>query len=514
MTAISKRALSPGQLWILIWLAMMPLLSVDQMARLGTYNKSFLYHQLKRLEERGLVLHVRLGMTTSVQSRWFLTSVGIQELLARDCYVSWAATERGIRWLTDRLPAVEQIYTAAVGLWSILPETDPLYIDPDPEAEPLVIPLGYQLTQFRWMRGRCVQAVGTYGDYIRIPFQWVGLWTRFRDLTRRWKNPLAGVEIAANVSTTTPLMWVICAVDDWAAVLGFMAAPLREKNIIAMITPTHVFRPVYFGKPSGRFSEPPTRLNVGCPEDNVRDLEKNAQLRAVTGMLEYKVFAQVQNFSGATCTQIARLTNETVFHVGSILENQRRAGLYVVWGGGYHLTDDAMVMASKVSGVPASALRTALRAYLPTDSSHRDRNQLHDRDVVDLVIECKGDGMEVAGPRRGIIYLSPAVQVKPDAVIGYSRPGEVIRWAFLELERGKRTPAGVHRKVVPYRKLRDAGYNVPVRVVCTNKRTADLFVNVAPDLDLLAAVFQEARKGRFFGAQSVWRNHNGPADFA
>ena len=210
-----------------------------------------------------------------------------------------------------------------------------------------------------------------------------------------------------------------------------------------MITPTHVFRPVHFGKPKGSFFRATYPVERKAAQRTSSGTWKVTQSCAPSpGCSNTRYLLKCKILAALPAPQIARLTNETVFHVGSILENQRRAGLYVVWGGGYHLTDDAMVMASKVDGVPASALRTALRAYLPTDSSHRDRNKLHDRDVVDLVIECKGDGMEVAGPKRGIVYMSPSVQVKPDAVIGFSRPGEVLRWAFLELERGKRTPAG------------------------------------------------------------------------
>ena len=172
-----------------------------------------------------------------------------------------------------------------------------------------------------------------------------------------------------------------------------------------------------------------------------------------------------------------------------------------------------MEIAGRVDDVPRSTLRRALKAYLPSESAHRERHKLHDREAVDLVIRCKRDGMEVVGPRRCIFYFSRSLQVKPDAVVGYCYPDRTVAWLFLEEERGKRTPAGVHRKAGPYRKIRNPNFNPKVRVVCTNVKTANLFASVAQDLDLLAALHRDAMRGPFFGPHSVWRDHNGPADF-
>ena len=257
MTANTKRPLTEGQLWVLMWLAMMPLLSVDLLERLGTYKKSFLYHQLRKLEKAGLVLQVRMGMTSSVQSRWFLTSVGIKELLSRGIFVSWAAGEAGIKWLCSRFPAVEQIYPAAIGLWTAEYVNGPgaLYLDRDPDADPLVVPEGCPLREFRWMGGGCVLAMGIYGDErIWVPFQWVGIWNTFRNLVRRWKKPFSRVGTPANGVACNPLIWVVCALDLWAGYLGKLTAPLGVRETITIITPDGAIPPIRTGALGGVFT--------------------------------------------------------------------------------------------------------------------------------------------------------------------------------------------------------------------------------------------------------------------
>ena len=81
------------------------------------------------------------------------------------------------------------------------------------------------------------------------------------------------------------------------------------------------------------------------------------------------------------------------------MEKQTEAGLWVVWGGGHYLTEDAMSLAGRVDDVPLRTLRSALGAFLPNESAHRERHKIHDREVVDLLLRCKRDGMDVVGPR-------------------------------------------------------------------------------------------------------------------
>ncbi len=489
---------------IIEWLWMMPLLALPELAEVSGLS----YHRCRsvmlRMYDQGLVSSVALGMTVDQVDRWFLTTSGVHHAVTRLGYaIEWQVSERGLRFLIQRLPMLEARYSMAARLWSLDKQrrTAPIYRTPNPDEEPLTFPHDLALQRFQWQRDSDIHAIMTYEHGAWVPWIWVGAMTTgplLRDKAARGRE-----RIATDPQSGTPLSPAAVVLVGQDFIAGALASGVWTGDHVMVVTAKgrllKPMRPQDFTRP---YREDATVNELGAPE-NIRGwVETDPVVSALNGKPQYNLFQFVAQWPGGSIGQLTRRFRDSHRHVSDRLKKLAKPGILVELDGSWYLGRPGMLAAARMDRISHHSIYGALDVYLREDGVHRRRQQKHDRAVIDTILADPLTVEDASHGRRAVLNLPDRTQVAPDAYAPW--PGADGRKEFwrIEVELAARHDSTATRKVSPYRLvLQHTGSNIRFAMVLGTDAAEAAFLRVGRGLNMRTTTLHRLRKSD----GDIWR---------
>ena len=572
--------LEPEELELLRWLGHMPLASVRDLVGLEVMSQAALYKVLPDLESRGLVAHIEIGMTMTRRKRWYLTRSGVRRAFALDHrhadthakkaleslsvwdpewrqiyaryewghnhdytpapsgtgrsagervdighdHVPWTATRSGLETLLSRvrIPMLEQTYALAPTLLRSAEVSD------DVASE-------RKMTVFHWIRtNSAVHAVARYGDWVWIPFVWVGVEVTRSALAKKWEHWWRGLHYFSMSEATyseydaywenrpwsepdpTPVVsgWVIVAMDMMAfTVARQVIAPGSSIFRKCVIVENHVEYTEGELRISKDFIwDPPRSEVIGLPEDIAEWIKDHdhAWWRALNSTLATRIFGCIEQWPAMRVSQIAQMVRESNRKTKEALDPLVAAGLVVQLEKRFYMASGGMTRAAYRDRISVGTINRRLGQYLAPDGRYRRRNVRHNGGVNRLAVSFTKDWLPVAGGWRGIFNVPGVTQLAPDLMVLLREGPFGFGWHYVEYERTAVAPQQILTKTRPYRLFAHEGYPRPLIVVTEREAAEAAFVRACPDLPMLTSTLDRAAKGFVLDIPGIWRYRGDP----
>lgn len=489
---------------IIAWLWMMPLLALPELAAVSGLS----YHRCRsvmlRMYDQGLVSSVSLGMIGDSVDRWFLTTSGVNRAVTKLGYdIEWQVSERGLRFLIQRLPMLEAFYSMGARLWSLddLRTTAPIYRTADPDEDPLTFPHDLALQRFQWQRDPDIHAIMEYETGAWVPWIWVGAMTTapvLRDKLARGrerigKDPHSGTPLS-------PAAVVLVCQDFIAAAIA--TGLWRGEHVMAVMSSGELLRPMQ-PQPFTRPYRGDNRTDdLGAPENVSGWAQTDPIVSALNGKPQYNLFQFVAQWPGGSIRQLMKRFRDSHRHVSGRLHTLAKPGILVELDNSWYLGRPGMLAAARMDRISHHSIYGALDVYLREDGVHRRRQQKHDRAVIDTILSNPFGLDDACHGRRVVLNLPNRTQVAPDAYAPW--PGADGRKEFwrVEVELAARHESAAKRKVSPYRLvLQHTGSNSRFAMVLGTDAAEEAFLRVGRGLDMRTTTLHRLRKSD----GDIWR---------
>ena len=447
------------------WLWRMPLQSAHELTTTTGLTLDRIYRVLKNLRRHGLVTRASLGRARGVRHRWWLTTRSVLQTAGRlGRPIPWQVTETGLRWLVRRLPAVEDVYAVAPGVWSRPDVLTPreIFLTPDPDEPPTIFSDDLKLVGFEWIRDGEIHAVAHYANGAWIPMIWIGSMVSGTVIQRKGEAARGQLQDGMR-----PAGWVIVCDDDLAAKqaadawtdVNALVLTANGKGLRQMRPSTFSLSPLH---------EKALPRDLGAPEAIVEWLEKDGTMLALNGFAAYDIFGFIAEFPGAKVRQLA-----TIWGQGyrAILRPLRRTGLVVCLDNGFYLGRAGILAAAHMNRISWQSVESRVGIYLKSDGVYRRNQARHNTAVVDVAVAVIQRQSEVFGGWRAVHTISGVTQVIADAVTLLEDDDGVRKERFIEVEFTARTWSQIEQKLSPYRLvLQHTGNCLPVCFLVEDER--------------------------------------------
>ena len=454
----------------------MPLQSAADLAATTGLSSGRVYQVLKHLRRHGLATRASLGRIGGVRHRWWLTRQGVlrtaDELGRR---IPWQVTEKGLRWLVRRLPALEAFYKVAPRLFShpdvLTPQT--FYRTPDPDEDPTIFTESLRMIEFQWMRDGEIHAVAHYENGAWVPLVWVGA---ISGTAVRQKAEAARGQMDDGLE---PAGWVIICEDGLAATQA--SGAWTDDNTLVLYDSGETLlkmRPALFSwRPLRSIS---LAGDPGAPEGIVPWLQQDGTMLALNGYRTYRLIRFIAEWPGVTPKQLTVWFPETC---RALLRSLRRAGLVVKLEGGFYLDRAGILAVAHMDRASWQSVLGRLGAYLKPDGVYRRQQARHNRAIVD-VMHALDARDELAYPGwRAVRNIPGLTLVNPDLVVLKQRDDGRIEESFVEVEFTARAPSQIEAKLAPYRLVQQhTGNAIPCLFLVEDDRIRQRYASAGQGL--------------------------------
>ena len=398
---------------------------------------------------------------------------------------------------------LENFYALAPTLTTDEHVSSPTYMiqPPNPNDDFIELPTDVGLKNFFWLRSHNIHAVAKYDDQIVVPFVWIGLW----GLSSAWQNAdeqrhVAGLDYwrwncysgAPQFDNIHPSAWAIVAADGWAMQqVGHVMDPDWPKAIFVdgnqlmscQLAPSDII--IKDLQPLG---------TVGVPERLVRWVENNPVVAALNGKLAFRAAMLVEQWPAAKVADIAQSCGESKSKTRKVLRRLVDAKVLAEFDRHYYLGDAGIKAAARRDRVSPKTVRRRFGRFIGESDHSRKQYRIHDRRLLQMVNVWASWKLSVAAGWRHEVIVPGVVTLAPDAmlyILGDRNAGD---WHYLEYERSATTPGGIARKLEGYRTFAEAGFPLPLVVVCDREGVERRFWDVGEGLDLLTSTYDRVLK--------------------
>ena len=554
-------------------LSEMALLSARELAVIEGCADSTANRRLEALRLVASADYVEVGRSSRPERRWFLPKIGVCEVfpdqhlhdkndpdhLHVHSYLfpeemdhqhpGKIPTEKGLRWLSDRIVRVEALYKPAVSLFL-----------GQERQEWLNEPGDVRLKRWRWLHGEgLVHAVGEYNQVGAVGFCWVGKQMRVPNLRKKWRQRYSEKHLELDMPYNSPvpiglfnlydptldLSWdlsgyVVVGADLLSVLQARQNLPTNngtDEQAFMFKTLNDEIEPLYVGRVrplpyrvADRFGD----HDIGNP--GTKSWGKHWHM--LKGVLVSRILGLIEEWDALTTADIRkRCPQAGGKQVISCLKALREAGFVFVWDGHYYLGKEGARYVARRDGVPFGTVWKRVKGYNPCDNKkhvctdceqrriRRHKDQLrHNKGVNALALALTESGIPVFNGWRGVINIAGNTQVSPDLVVAIRIRGHEVL-CYIEYERTAVHPTTVERKVSPYFRAALAGLPIPVIFVCEKPEAADLFQVTHrkmmedskkdssvdyPGFTLMTATLDEVLTGPVVGERTVWKDDGIP----
>ena len=515
---------------ILVVLAHQPWASASDLARRLDINLSGIHEACHALEEDGLIAGREVGVTRRSQRRYILTRQGVMHVTKNFQYkdqlraalpLTWQMTEAGVERILSWLPMVESLYEILPYFWTgglIEPfELDSVY--PDPSCTSHVWLGQPTLTEVRWLpRGR-LHAIASwhFERYDRrpreycVPFFWAGLLPQEDFQSRSLR--LGSDHIRSARGPSDGIRWDVeppvaaIGVDGFAA---FRAGTAYGDDVQVGSVDTAGTLVWSAGASHSEWTlgdKPPQARSIGHPE--AAAIGEGPDLVNLGGMREYRTFAFLADFRGATRADLVRAFHMSRGAATTVLDRLAGRGLVASVGKNCYVTQRGLKLLAARDRVDVGRLVEV--THLDPEGEGATRERRHDSAVAEAAAAFRGVGIPVAAGWRWVVSCENA-QLVPDLWVQLPVPGrEEGCWVAVEVEFSAKTEWRIEAKLRSYR-LAPIRLNTtfPVLVITGESLPAKRFDDLAGDLPMLTTTLPEFLTGVWEGPESVWRRKGLP----
>ncbi len=482
----ASRRLSPAAARLAALLWQMPLASAADLADVSGGSLSSAYAALQELESLELAGSAPLGASCRVVRRYWPQAPD-DASVPPDC--SYYLTRAARRNLLARLPVLEWFYRI------------PGYLSRQSSTSPM--------TAFAWHTDYPCDAAVQFDQGWAALF-YAGVWQdapALRQRLARLGPDLA--DSAADGGPSWPGLFVFVVPDAWQSDLTQEVVAefgLQHNSIICDVSRELVFGTVNWGLSRGwprrrKYYSVTAADTRGWPDFLRRAGQTNANSR---GGLVSRILAFLEQWPGASYSQLRRLLGGSGSAVSIVLDNMLAADLLVKVRRGYYPTRSSLLRAAR---------RDRVHHRLPQSRLGKPAAQLrlqrHDQGVIRLIQSFADAGCPVAPGGRAIDDAGPQGKLNPDAVIRVASP-HGFGWHYLEYERRARSPATLAHKLRSY--LMPARVNDwPILFVVDKPAAEPLLWEVGRGLPLLTTTAERAFAEPPVDNPGVWSSFGVPA---
>ena len=425
-----------------------PLMDVNETSVFTHLTESRCAKLLRELRTERRVVRAGLGRGRGKRYRYWLTRNGVLGVAeATGWRIPWQVTETGIKWLIRRLPMVEEFYRLTPNLWSQkgVRLGDPIYLTPDPDADPVEFTAGTQLIDFWWMREGEIDAVALYDNGAWVALVWVGSMVTEHKL--RDKAALAAEQLGDDYE---PAAWVMVGHDRLAAWQAGEFWP--GDRVLALSADGRVERymtPGPFTVPLREHSEP---AHWGNPERAVSWLHRNRDMTVLNAELNYRIFRYIAEWHGPIPYVLWVRFGE---RSRAVARELIRAGLVVKLDGAYYLTRLGMRTVARMDRISPKEVYDRSQIYLDERGAYRLQQQRHNRFLIGVETTLWMQGVDMYGGYRGVRHIEGVTRISPDGVVCLNRRDDTSLPVYLEQEFTADTPGDLGDKLDNYHRLEE-----------------------------------------------------------
>ena len=497
--------------WLIGQLDDTPWASAAEIASFGSYTKSQVRKSLGTMVTDGLVRWKSMGATKPMQMRYILTREGVnnfRELFQRE--PSWYNCEAGVRDLAARLPMVEQLY-------SVIPKL----LGSDRPLRLYGLRPGYRPTfvSFQWLRSSAWHAIADCGEGLWFVLVWVGIWSSLKALREKWDDRQRDMyeqhwetyDAGYRDRDTRPSAWVIVGQDLWAAQTGIeeVAPEASDDMKLVFVDGRDLSRTEVLIPSRDRIMEQVPLRPTGNPEHVVDRLGQSAAMYAVNGTGRHEVFNIVSEYRGCTVAQIRRYLRDAIDEdVGTVVRGLVEARLVARFDQNHYLAPAGSTRAARIDRRRPDNVKESLQNFVKEEAGTRNRYRTHDGRAMEIAIRLKRHGYPSANGWRANLHVEGMRTVTPDLVVLVGDGVFGHNWCYLEYEHSATKPAAIANKLRTYRNFADQGVELPLIVVCDDKKVVDQFLGQG--LYMIGAVYSDVMNGALAGDATVFRDRRGP----
>ena len=500
-----KVQLEEDVLLIISWLWMMPLLSLPELAAVSGLPYHRCRTRMLRMYDKGLVSKASLGMTLDSVDRWFLTTSGVHDAVTRLGYaIEWQVSERGLKFLIQRLPMLEAFYQLALRLWGLDEKrrTAPIYRTADPDEEPLTFPHDLALSRFQWQRNPDIHAITEYENWAWAPWVWVGSMTTRTVLRNKLARGQATVGTDPHSGNPrSPAAVVLVGADFLAGVIA--SNRWKGDHVLALTSKGRVLRSMQPQEFTQAYREDATTDDLGAPE-NIPDWVKDDPIvSALNGKSRFALFDFVAQWPGGSIGQLQQRFGDSHRHTSERLQKLAEPGLLTQLDGSWYLGRPGMLAAARMDRISHQSIYSSFDIYLKADGAHRRRQQKHDRAVLEFILAYSLGADEAWHGRRAVLNLPDRTQVAPDAWVELPGSDGLTHHWRVEVELSARHPSTARRKLGPYRRiLQHTSRNIPLRMVLGTEAAERVFLQEGRGLNMRTTTLDRLRSSD----DNIWRS--------
>ena len=520
---------------ILVVLAHQPWASASDLARRLDVNVPGIHEACHALEEDGLIAGREVSVTRRSQRRYVLTRQGVTHVTRDFQYkdqlraalpLTWQMTEAGVTKILLWIPMVESLYEILPTFWTggLAEPFELESVYPDPSCTSYVWLGEPTLTEVRWLpRGRLhVVAIWRFERYDRrpreypIPFFWAGLLPQEDYGSRSLR--LGSDHIRSPRGPGDRVWWDIeppvaaIGMDQFAA---FRAGTAYGDDVRVGSVDTAGALVWSAGASHSEWTlreKAPAARSIGHPE--AAAIGEGPDLVNMGGMREYRIFAFLADFRGATRADLVRAFHMSRGAATTRLDRLAARGLVTSVGKNFYVAQ---------RGLDLLAARDRVNVGRLVEVTHLDpegedaigedaiRERRHDSAVAEAAAAFQGVGIPVAAGWRWVVSWDDG-QLVPDLWVQLPVPGrEEGCWVAVEVEFSAKTKRRIEEKLRSYR-LAPVRLDTtfPVLVITGEPLPAKRFDDLAGHLPMLTTTLKEFLTGVWEGPASVWRRKGRP----
>ena len=253
--------------------------------------------------------------------------------------------------------------------------------------------------------------------------------------------------------------------------------------------------------------KPPPARSIGHPE--AAAIGEGPDLVNLGGMREYRIFAFLGEFRGATRANLVRAFHMAGGGVTTVLGRLADRGLVASVGNHFYVTQRGLKLLAARDRVEVGRLVEVTHQDPEGEDAIRERR--HDSAVAGAAAAFRGAGIPVAAGWRWVVSWKDG-QLVPDLWVQLPVPGrEEGIWVAVEVEFSAKTKRRIEDKLRSYRLAPfRLDTTFPVLVITGEPLPARRFDDLAGDLPLMVTTLKEFLTGVWEGPESVWRHKARP----
>ena len=524
-------------------LAQCPLVTPEEGCEFMAVNVSTARRRFDALRQHGLATYHDVGRAGHLEQRWILTQRGVEGHYRPGEPVPWWLTQTGLQTLLRWVEHLRAFYRLAPTLFQGGSRGVGRVWLGRSQSENAPVP---QLLDWRFLKnGNLVEAAVTYTGDIQLLFCWVGTEVREADLARKWQGRFADMEHdplavhhgevrlssyafrgdpsePAYVPPHWPTCYVIVGADAGACIMADRLVSrgryLAPHGFLVVSAEDHFSPPPYgavWPLPDPRYEETPqdSHFRLGRPEAIVNPGGNPHAEDFLGRVLPAKILTLVEEWSGLTIRQIARLCRRTEDEVSGAVRPMLESGWLQEHGGMLYLGKKGSLYVSRRDRIHVDTIRPRVEDAILQDHKPVGAHLRHTHAVNRTMIALVEAGLRPYCGWRGVRDLPGITQLKPDLIVSAKTSlGEGLY--YIEVERTAIHPEQVAGKVRPYERANKELGKTFVIFIVENPKVEHLFQRLIGNLPALTSTLRDVRQGPVTGDQTVWRHKGNPVNLS